>query len=343
MKIAVKNLLPNPFRHLERYPIDRDKVEALKLSIKDTTFWDNLMGRASSVAIGKYELAYGHHRKIALEELGVKEIDIPIRDLSDEVMLKVMAHENREEWAWSADIGQETVRAVIEAFGEGLIKLPKVKDDGNRTRYAPFFQSGGGPNSGRPELAYTAEAVREFLRWPVSEVEAHLNTLAMIEKGLVDQEDFKGLTAYQAQAVATQVKRAEKTTDKTFARKLGKTLAQGMHSTTGMKSGKGFKTQAYATRQPVTVHTARSVADEMMRKRNRETAPPKPLPLAAKALPDLAKKIEMSFSTDLTSKIEQVIEVRHDKGIHPHDLRLVVTALRDLAKRANKLANQLEG
>jgi len=39
MRITVKNLLPNPFRHLDRYPIRQDKVEALKASIASTEFW----------------------------------------------------------------------------------------------------------------------------------------------------------------------------------------------------------------------------------------------------------------------------------------------------------------
>src|SRR4051794_6896894 len=55
MKIDIKELRPNLFRHLERYPIDRAKVDALKRSIKDTTFWDNLLVRKSPNGAGGYE------------------------------------------------------------------------------------------------------------------------------------------------------------------------------------------------------------------------------------------------------------------------------------------------
>jgi ParB-like chromosome segregation protein Spo0J len=63
MQIAVKDLLPNPFRHLERYPINQEKVEMLARSIKDTSFWDNIVARkATNGSVGKFEIAYGHHR-----------------------------------------------------------------------------------------------------------------------------------------------------------------------------------------------------------------------------------------------------------------------------------------
>jgi len=145
MEIAVSNLLPNPFRHLERYPIRRDKVEALKASISSTEFWDNLIARPAE-SNGHFELAYGHHRLAALKELEVPTIDIPVKSrekLNNEMMLKVMAHENMEEWGASALIEQETVRAVVGAFAEGKIELGSVsqsKKQGHlQVRKAPGF------------------------------------------------------------------------------------------------------------------------------------------------------------------------------------------------------------
>ena len=74
--VAVSDVGPNPFRHLDRYPINREKVEALKLSFKDTGVWPNLLGRKARGDAAKkyaYELAYGHHRLQAMKECGVKE------------------------------------------------------------------------------------------------------------------------------------------------------------------------------------------------------------------------------------------------------------------------------
>lgn len=110
MKVQLKNLLPNPFRKMKQYPIDRQKVESLKNSITETTFWDNILARKKGK---KFEIAYGHHRLIALQELGIKEIDIPVRVLSDASMLQIMANENLE-WNTTPAVVCETIAAVKE-------------------------------------------------------------------------------------------------------------------------------------------------------------------------------------------------------------------------------------
>lgn len=94
MKVKIKDLEPNPFRDWDNFQPDRALVDLLKISIKETFFWENLIGRKSN---GKIEIAYGHHRLIALRELypkGDKIIDIPTYPLGDEKMLKIMATEN---------------------------------------------------------------------------------------------------------------------------------------------------------------------------------------------------------------------------------------------------------
>jgi len=118
MLIKVKNIKPNPFRKIEKYPIDRAKVEALKTSIKDTSFWDNILARKVN---GHYEIAYGHHRWIAIKELGIKLIDIPIRQIDDYLMVKIMAEENLN-WTTSPTVVNETVLAAKEFLDGELAK-----------------------------------------------------------------------------------------------------------------------------------------------------------------------------------------------------------------------------
>src|ERR1019366_2674698 len=134
---AVSDLQPNPFRNLANYPLNPEKVEALKRSIKSTTFWDNLLVRKSPSGKG-YELAYGHHRREALRQLKITEIDVPVRDIDNTRMAKIMASENMEEWGTSAVIEQETVRAIVEAYGAGEIEIPKPGLHGV-VRNAPYF------------------------------------------------------------------------------------------------------------------------------------------------------------------------------------------------------------
>ena len=109
MKIKLSQLKPNPFRNLKEYPVDPYKIENLKASIEQTGFWNNLLARPCK---GGFELAYGHNRLIALQELGLKEIDIPIKEISDADMVRIMATENREQWVITHGILIETVQTV---------------------------------------------------------------------------------------------------------------------------------------------------------------------------------------------------------------------------------------
>jgi len=97
MKVQIKNLKPNPFRDAEHYPIDQEKVESLKRSINKTGFWDNLLARKKNNHI---EIAYGHHRLEALRQLykSNNEVDIPVKNISDDDMLRIMLLENDEEY-----------------------------------------------------------------------------------------------------------------------------------------------------------------------------------------------------------------------------------------------------
>ena len=128
MLVKVVDLMPNPYRNLERYPIDRQKVDDLKSSINETSFWDNLIARPSPTEPGKYEIAYGHHRILALHELSIEEVDIPIKDFNDVTMLKIMANENMTAWATTPSVVNETVLAVRTYLNGELKKYEKLKD-----------------------------------------------------------------------------------------------------------------------------------------------------------------------------------------------------------------------
>lgn len=118
MKIEVKNLYPNPFRKIDKYPIDKHKIEALKNSIKETDFWDNILARKVN---DTFQIAYGHHRLTALKELKITEIDIPVKNLDDATMIKIMANENMSEWSSNTGVILETIQ-VAKEYLEGEIE-----------------------------------------------------------------------------------------------------------------------------------------------------------------------------------------------------------------------------
>jgi hypothetical protein len=157
-RIAIGELRPNPFRRLDEYPIVREKVDALKRSIASTGFWGTIVGRPADD--GRVEIAFGHHRLVSLREsLGPEqEVEIIVRELTNEDMLRMMADENLEEWGSSGWVEIETVRATIDAHGRGLISLPRIPDATPKTliRHVPRDSL---------ERPYTKTSVAQFLGW----------------------------------------------------------------------------------------------------------------------------------------------------------------------------------
>jgi hypothetical protein len=216
-EFAIKDLLPNPFRRMEHYPIRREKVEALKASLEKTGFWDNVVGRLNGK---KVEIAYGHHRWTALKEFYENnlshKVGIIIRDLSDEDMLHIMADENMDEWGTSAIVEIETVQAVVEAFAAGQIELEKPERNSPRgeLRYAPSFVPGE-LLSTRTEVPYTALTVARFLGWVTDkgEVQAKvrnaITALQFIQEKLLTEADFVGATTSQCEAAIVEARRVK--------------------------------------------------------------------------------------------------------------------------------------
>lgn len=170
MKVKIKDLKPNPFRRLKTYPIDQARVERLRQSIKHTGFWDNIVGREKD---GKVEIAYGHHRLIALQKEYSKdyEVDVIIKPLDDARMIQVMADENDELYAMCPAVINETIK-VTKDF---LIKNPK---------YIPT------KDIDIPEKDW-AKVISKFLNWPFRRVKDTLAAISAIDNGDVDGEVYE--------------------------------------------------------------------------------------------------------------------------------------------------------
>ena len=181
MKIRVANLEPNPFRHIDKYPIDRKKVDALKASIKEKTFWGNILVRPHPTKIGAYQLAYGHHRHICLKELGIKEIDVPVRDLSDALMLQIMAEENLD-WSTSPAIMTQTILTAKEFLDTELAKY-KTWESTEET-FSSLFEDERGWR--RAKAGVGRDTLMKFLggNWTAFKVQT---ALTLISDDKVDQ------------------------------------------------------------------------------------------------------------------------------------------------------------
>jgi len=214
MKIAVKDLEPNPFRKMGQYPIDREKVEQLKTSIHETSFWDNILARKTD---GHIQIAYGHHRLIALKELKIKEVDIPIRKIDDARMIQIMANENLG-WNTSPAVINETILITKEFLDSELAKADYVTSNssirclfGSKTAYTETKTKGVGQTTILKFLG------KNWKQWMVKEA------LETLKDKNVDREAVEILpTMYQGRKFRKAVKdyKIPKANQKKIAKKI---------------------------------------------------------------------------------------------------------------------------
>jgi hypothetical protein len=168
MKVKIKDLEPNPYRDMNNYPMDEAKVKSLIESIRQTGFWDNILSRKNGK---KYQIAYGHLRLAAIREVfkPTDEVDIPVKELDDATMIRIMANENMEAWTALPRVIDETVR-VTKQF---LEEHPEEK------RLCPH---------GRTDQPVGKQIIAEFLNWNESRVSFSLERLKMINDDTIDKE-----------------------------------------------------------------------------------------------------------------------------------------------------------
>lgn len=113
MKKPIDQILPNPHRNFDIYPIGETQVALLMESISEVGIFLGLPAR--KVGNG-YEIACGHHRLEALKRTGATYVDIAVNDYSDDEMLKIMIREN------STQRGNENFGAVLDSVGAVLVQ-----------------------------------------------------------------------------------------------------------------------------------------------------------------------------------------------------------------------------
>jgi len=180
MKIKISELRPNPFRNIEHYPIDADKVKTLVASIGQTGFWDNILARKED---GQIQIAYGHHRLAALKQAMKPSdtVDIPVKPLDDATMLKIMANENMDEWKTSPGVIDETVRATRKFLTEHPEEAKKAGQSRNSSPVG-------------------AELISRFLgpSWSSTRVGDAIERMGLIDDGIMEPEAVRVLPTERA-------------------------------------------------------------------------------------------------------------------------------------------------
>jgi hypothetical protein len=179
MKVKINQLEPNPYRDMNNYPISEEKVKTLVDSIQQTGFWDNILARKQG---SKYQIAYGHHRLAAIREVmkPTDEVDIPVKELTDALMLKIMANENMDDWKATPQVIDETVRVTKQFLEDHPEEYKKVTPTGGNLDKIGF------------------KTISSFLGWPESRVSHSLERLKMIDDDKVEHSTFTELPTERA-------------------------------------------------------------------------------------------------------------------------------------------------
>jgi len=169
-KVKLRDIVPNPFGDI---PLNEEAVEQLATQFKSRHYHNHIVGRRRPD--GKVEIAYGHHRKAALEEVHGKghEIEVEVSDLTDEDMIKELAGDND----FSFKLTPRKFDAVVRAARNILQAHP----DKLRETLSSEIQ-----DNSRERIRNGARAIAEFLhKKKISQVRLSLERVNAIDGGVV--------------------------------------------------------------------------------------------------------------------------------------------------------------
>lgn len=150
MKIQVSSIRPNPHRDFNHNPIRAEQVAKLVESIGRTGFWDNVVVRKAGDG---YELAYGHNRIAAVQQIGITEIDVPVRDLSDWDMYLCMVDENNTQQNVTTEIVMENIGVGAKLLESYIRQAETAEEFGEMVRRSA-------PNAAQEALKFNWSQMR---------------------------------------------------------------------------------------------------------------------------------------------------------------------------------------
>lgn len=171
--VKIGDILNNPFRDFDIYPLSKEKIESLEKSFSESGDWAILSGRETTG--GKIEIAFGHHRLEAMKRIYGPdyEIDIKIEELTDDEMIKRMSFENDESWDCPISATDDAVKAARDYLKSHPDKAREILTSGG----TDFKRS----RVGAPMIA-------KFVGKKLDAVQKSLERLHSIESGEIDKE-----------------------------------------------------------------------------------------------------------------------------------------------------------
>jgi hypothetical protein len=214
-RVLLINVKDNPYRDRVRFPTSETKKAEIRESIQQTDFWDNLLVRVrnNELADGtvikdaahlaelletgaldfgneEFELAYGHHRIDVLRELDWTEMEVPVKYITDEKMMRIMANENKEGWGSGIHSILETVRQVYGVLEDQLADYSGYNDYVDTLGDKAIFTKKQFNDAKTQGIGY--RTIQAFLgdSWSQASVRVPMSVLNAIQKKYFTQEQI---------------------------------------------------------------------------------------------------------------------------------------------------------
>jgi ParB/Sulfiredoxin domain len=150
--VLLSKITDNPFRDLDLYPLDDAQVDKLVASINRHGFFggisarpDHLDGTPVSARSDKakgFQIAMGHHRIAAARKAGLKHVDIDVRDISDDEMVRLMTSENAIQAGSKAAAVMNEIGAAVRRLAKPMLVVDDLGEISPRwPEIAQCFQS----------------------------------------------------------------------------------------------------------------------------------------------------------------------------------------------------------
>jgi ParB/Sulfiredoxin domain len=163
--VPLDQIVWNPWRDKNIFPLDAEHVAGLRASIKRHGFFTTPKGRRRN---GKVELGCGHARFEAAKKAGEETIPIFIDDIDDDEMLALMTDENALQWGSNPGAIMNEVAAATRRVIEGLVTFDRDTTCPTQIRRAfenktAMDQARGKLRGNAPHLAFGHNVLRAYL------------------------------------------------------------------------------------------------------------------------------------------------------------------------------------
>lgn len=209
-------LLPNPNRSFAINPLAPTKIDDLMKSINTTGFWDNVVitpvqddawkARIGEMTTQEYlaslpadhvldfpaYLCYGHHRVAALAAVGLTEMNVPCKDVTDEQLLLMMAFENKGDWTHAGILVMiETVRQVKDQVQATLDACASFEDY-QAAGHTFFKDSKAFKNAKSQGVGYRA-MLGIMDGWTESDIRPAMTAIEHVDSDIYTLQDIGGI------------------------------------------------------------------------------------------------------------------------------------------------------